>query len=213
MQRHHIVALTAAGILSASVVADTMVFAATGERTFVTDDAHGNEVTAIAMSLAIGLTLAALFVVVRNEGARFATARRPARFVRRPMEVALAALAVGFVAVSPLLRMIGLDSGPLYDVSGLLAVLLLTALFVAALVLGLAVIGRNPIGIGGTVLSLVGPVIALTVALAFVAPDAASPVFTTVVVLLGIALIGVRAESTVTRDDAPLAASSGTTAS
>ena len=71
----------------------------------------------------------------------------------------------------PLQTLSGLDEdAAAIQVSGLVALSALTATSLAAFVIGLAVIGRNPLGIGGLILGLIGPVILLTVLLGLVAP-------------------------------------------
>src|SRR5690606_9039790 len=99
----------------------------------------------------------------------------------------------GTLVLNPLLRLSGTDEGPLYDVSGLLALLALVLTYGSALVLGLAVLRANPLGIGGRVLALIGPVIALIVVVGMVAPAWASPVWATVTAVAGTALLGVKA--------------------
>jgi hypothetical protein len=76
------------------------------------------------------------------------------------------------------------------------ALLALTAVSLSCLVLGIAVIPRNPLGIGARILSLLGPAVIATGLLAVIAPDLASPVYCTMVVLGGTALIGVGAKQT-----------------
>lgn len=73
--------------------------------------------------------------------------------------------------------------------------------------IGLAVIGRNPLGVGGLILGLMGPVILLTILLGPVAPAVASPVYCTMVVLAGVSLIGVRAKPIAQRESRAATAS------
>ncbi|TIC88275.1 hypothetical protein E8D34_04865 [Nocardioides sp. GY 10113] len=201
MSTHHRVALATAVATVVLVVVDLVVSLVTGERTVITDDTQGPAAAGALMSVWLGLTFAALAAVVRGERAAFAAAPRAARWVRRPLLVGLVALAVGLTVVNPVQLLAGIDSGTFYDASGLVALLCLLAVFVSVLVLGLALLRRNPLGIGGRILALVGPVIGATVLLAVVAPDLASPVFVTATVVLGIATLGLRPASSAAAAD------------
>lgn len=194
MQLHHRVAITLSGIVSALALADAVAYGVTGDRTFITDDDMGNAATALGMSLLIGATFLALHVVLRQEAARFAPLSRWARGARRVLVVSTVILAAGFLLVTPAFRAADIDSGPAYNVSGLVAMLALAATFVAAFALGLAAWRRGGLGLGGRILGAIGPVIALTAVVAVVDADWASPVYTTVVLVLGLATLGVRAE-------------------
>jgi len=198
MKKHHIVAGAMAGLCVLALLVDTAVVAATGERTFVTDDAKGDTWLSVASSLWLGATFASLAWVAAREGDRFAQGSRVVRVAGRVLLVGLVALAVGAGAVQPTLTAAGVDEGPAYDASGLVAFLAISSVILSALVLGLAVVRRNPLGLGGRVLGLLLPAVGLTVLLAAVAPDLASPVFCTMVVLGGVALVGVRAETRAT---------------
>lgn len=195
MKKHHIVATILAGINIALLVVDTVVVATTGQRTFITDDAQGSTASALVAGTVLGLTFLAMGWVVLRESARFAGARRVARWTRPALLFGLFFIGGGFLILSPLRTVADLDEGTLYDVSGTIAFAVLTTTFLAALVLGLALLGRNPLGVGGRILAGIGPVIALTALLAVVAPSVASPILTTMVVLAGVSLLGVRAET------------------
>lgn len=196
MQKHHWSAVVLAGIGIVLLIVDRVIAVITGEATFITDDSRGSTLTTLAMGVLLGVTFLALGWVVHRESARFATARLPARLARPVLTYGLFVLGIGFLAVTPLQPFLGGEESPLVQASGLLALLALTAVSLSCLILGLAVIGRNPLGIGGRVLSALGPVIVVTGLLAVVAPDLASPVYCTMVVLAGTALIGVRAKPT-----------------
>jgi hypothetical protein len=192
---HHSIALVTAGTMSALVAVDTVAFAVTGERTVITDDTQGGTATTVAMSVALGATFASLAAVLVREAPLFATAGRLLRVTRRGAVASLAVLAVGFLVLSPVATVTGLDEGPVYDGSGLLAMLALTGMTGAALVMGLASLRHHRLGIGGRVLALLVPAALATAGLALVAPDWASPVYCTVIVLLGCASIGVDRDS------------------
>lgn len=204
MQKHHWPAVGLAGINIVLLIVDRVIAAVTGEATFITDDGRGSALSTLAMGALLGVTFLALGWVVHREAARFATARRPVRLVRPVQTYSLFLLGIGFLAVTPLQPLLGDEESLAVQVSGLVALLALTAVFVSCLILGLAVIGRNPLGIGGRILSALGPAMVVTGLLAVIAPDLASPVYCTMVVLGGTALIGVRVKPTAqpkSRDD------------
>jgi hypothetical protein len=195
MHKHHVPAVIAAGVNTAAILADSVVTAVTGEHTFFVDDTQGNTATTLASALVLGATFGLMALVVHREAHRFAEARRVARIARPVLMGGLVFLAAGFFTIYPLQTLIGLDSGPVYDASGTVAFAALCATFLSAFVLGLALIGRNPLGVGGRLLAAIGPVVLLTVLLGLVAPAVASPVFITATLLGGLALLGVGAPS------------------
>ena len=195
MQKHHWSAVVLAGVAIVSLIVDRVTAALTGDATFITDDSRGSALSTLAMGALLGVTFLALGWVAHRESTRFATARRPARLARPVLTYGLFFLGGGFLTVTPLQTLAGLDEdAAAIQVSGLVAFSALTAAFLAAFVIGLAVIGRNPLGTGGLILGLMGPVVLLTVLLGLVAPTMASPVYGTMVVLAGVSLIGVRAK-------------------
>ena len=200
MQKHHWPAVVLAGTAIVLLVVDRVIAVATGEPTFVTDDSRGSTLSTLAMGVLIGVTFLALGWVVRRESARFVPARRPARLARPVLTSGLFLLGIGFLLVTPLQSLLGDEESPAVQVSGLVALLALTAVSLSCLVVGLAVIGHNPLGIGGTVLSALGPVMVATGLLAVIAPELASPVYCTMIVFGGTALIGVRAKPTAQPD-------------
>lgn len=196
MQKHHWPAVVLAGIGIVLLIVDRVIAVGTGEATFITDDSRGSMLSTLAMGALLGFTFLALGWVVHRESARFASARRSARLARPVLTYGLFVLGFGFLAVTPLQSLLGDEESPAAQVSALVALLALTAVSLSCLVVGLAVIGRNPLGIGGRILSALGPAIVVTGLLAAFAPDLASPVYCTMVVLGGTALIGVRATPT-----------------
>lgn len=195
MQKHHWPAVMLAGIAIVLLIVDRVIAVATGHATFITDDSRGSALSTLAMGTLLGLTFLALGWVAHRESTRFATTRRPARLARPILTYGLFFLGGGFLTVYPLQTLSGLDEDAVaIQLSGLIAFSALTAAFLAALVIGLAVLGRNPLGVGGSILGLMGPVILLTLLLGLVAPTLASPVYGTMVVLAGVSLIGVPAK-------------------
>lgn len=192
MQKHHWPAVVLAGINIVLLIIDRVIAVITGEATFITDDDRGSTLSTLTMSALLAVTFLTLGWVVHREAARFATTRRAARVARPILTYGLFFLGIGFL-VTPLRPFLGNEESLAGQISDMAALLALTAVFLSGLVLGLAVIGRNPLGIGGRVLSALGPAIVVTGLIAVVAPDLASPVYCTMVVLAGTALIGVRA--------------------
>jgi hypothetical protein len=193
MRKHHVAAVSAAAGLTLAVLVDAVVIGVTGQNTFVTDDEAGPTAAAVAFTIFQALTYASLCWVLTAEAGSFAGANKAARVSRRTLRAGFGLLAFGTLVLNPLLRLLSIAEGPLYDVSGLLALLALVLTYGSALVLGLAVLRTNPLGIGGRVLALIGPVIALIVVVGMVAPAWASPVWATVTAVVGTALLGVRA--------------------
>ncbi len=196
MQKHHWPAVVLAGINVVLLIIDRVVAVITGHATFITDDDRGGTFGAFTMGALLAVTFLTLGWVVHREAARFAAARRAARLARPVLTYGLFFLGIGFLA-TPIRPLLGSEESLAGQVSDLAALLALTAVFLSCLVVGLAVIGRNPLGVGGRILLALGPAIALTLLLFVVAPDLASPVYCTMVVLCGTALIGVRATPTV----------------
>ena len=202
MRRHHVLAATVAGIDIVALLVDTVIVATTGQNTFITDDAQGSNASVLVASVILGITFLAMGLVVLRESPRFADARRAARIGRPVLMVGLFFLGGGFLTVNLLQTLSGLDEdSAAIQVSGTVAFSALAATFIAACVIGLAVIGRNPLGIGGTILGLMSPVILLTALLGLVAPTLVSPVYCTMVVLAGVSLIGVRAKPIAQREN------------
>jgi hypothetical protein len=193
MRKHHVAAVSAAAVLTLSVLVDAVVIGVTGHNTFVTDDEAGPTAAAVVFTIFQALTYVSLCWVLVAEAGRFAGANKAARISRRTLLAGFALLTFGTLVLNPLQRLLGIDEGPLYDLSGLLALLALVLTYGSALVLGLAVLRTNPLGIGGRVLALIAPVIALIVVVGMVAPAWASPVWATVTAVAGTALLGVKA--------------------
>ena len=194
MRKHHALAVPAAALITLSVLVDAVVIGVTGANTFVTDDQAGPTAAAVVFTIFQALTYASLCWVLIAEAGRFASANKVARICRRTLLAGLVLLTIGTAAINPVVRLLKIEEGPLYDISGLLALLALLLTYGSALVLGLALLRNNPLGIGGRVLAFIGPVIVLIVVVAMVAPAWGSPVWATVTVVAGTALLGVKAE-------------------
>ncbi len=191
-------ALVLVGLLVTALIADTVIVVTTGTRTVVTDNTGSalgppwlGTVTAAALIVTVGL----LLLIVRGERHRFAQAPAPARWAYPVLLFGLAALFVGTVVIAPLLRLLGIEGGPWMTASDAAAALCLAALFGSCLVIGLATLRRNPLGVGARVLALIVPAGLVTLVLGLIDPAWASPMLLTATVLAGVALLGVGAPS------------------
>lgn len=190
MKSHHRIALYLTGLMAVAIAVDTIVRITTGDATVVTDDTSAGTAASVAMSLAIACAFGAGAVVVHRERSTFADTGKALRAFRMIAFVSLVGLVVGMGVLNPIQQIAGIESGPFYDVSGLLAALALLGTAVSAIALGLGSLRRPELGIGGRVLALVIPVVLVTIALGAVAPDVASPVFTTLTMMLGFGTVG-----------------------
>jgi hypothetical protein len=191
MKKHHALALTLAGAVIALLALDLVVRTATGDATWITDDTRAGTGLAVAMSLLLAASFAACASVLHEEAGACGGLGRTARVARRAGVAALVVMAVGQGLLHPVELVADVDpDGAWAAVSGLVALLGLLITFLSALVLGLASVRRNRLGVGGRVLSLLLPVVALTGGLAVAVPQVASPALCTAVVLVGFATLG-----------------------
>jgi hypothetical protein len=192
MKAHHIAALIGCVGLSGIALTDAFVQATTGhDSIFGAEDGPVGAI--LASDLWHGLTYAALTWVLIAEAARFVAANRLARACRWVLVVGLAASAISFVVIVPALLLTDSGDGAFAEVFGALGTPIFFGTILGAIVLGLAVIRRNPLGLGGRVLLLILPVTAIVIALAFLAPAYAHPGWMETAVNFGIALVGVGA--------------------
>ena len=190
MKAHHIAALIGCIGLSGTALTDAFVQATTDHDSIFADDA-GPVGPIVASDVWHGLTYAALTWVLIAEARRFTAANRVARICRWVLVVCLAASAVSFVVIVPALLLTDSTGSAFAAVFGMLGTPIFFGTILAAVVLGLALIRPNPVGVGGRVLALILPVTAIVIALAFLAPAYAHPGWVETVVNVGIALIGV----------------------
>jgi hypothetical protein len=190
LRTHHIVATALATPLIAGLAVDWVITGVTGHRTFITDDEIGPAAAHVAVNGLLGLAFASLAVVLLREHERFAGLSRIARACWYPLLAGAFGMAAGNLVLYPIQTASGLDEGLLYNLSGLLALLALALTFLPSLVLGLTQVRENRLGAGGRLLSLAVPALLVTIAVALVADDWASPVLLTVSVLLGLSLLG-----------------------
>lgn len=190
MKSHHRIALYFAAIMAVAIAIDTVVRIATGDATVVTDDSSASTPASVAMSVAIACAFGAGAFVLHRERETFASTGKALRVFRMIAVVSLIGLAVGMGVLNPIQQIAGIESGPFYDVNGLIAGLTLLGTAVSAIAIGLISLRRKELGLGGRILALVIPVVAATAALAALAPDVASPVFVTLTMMLGFGSIG-----------------------
>ncbi|MBM6399297.1 hypothetical protein [Phycicoccus sonneratiae] len=194
MKRHHLVAavLTAPWVVLLGYDFSRRI--ATGRGTWVTDgDLIESPWLSLAGSVGIGAMFASLAWVVAAERDRFALAPRAARWARRPLLVSLVGLTVGLAVLTPTMQALDVESGLFYDVSGLVAFLMVLTLSLSSLTVGLASIRNGALGWGGRILALVLPVAALGVGASLAAGVSPSPVFGTSVAVVGLATLGLGA--------------------
>lgn len=196
MQRHHRLALAGSAALSAIALTDAVTHGLTGHYSFFAEDS-GRPGPVVVSYLVHGLAYLALAHVLRREAAAFAVTPRVARAARHILLVCFTVLGVGMSTLAPVTYLAGLTEGALGAIWGLLGLGLLVALLLASAVLGLAVVRRNPLGVGGRVLAGVIPVVLATVALGFLAPGWAHPAYLETTINFGVALLGVGATAAV----------------
>lgn len=191
MRRHHWVALGGAlGILAISFT-DAVTQVVTGhDSIFATGSGH--PIAGLGSNLVHGLCYAGLAGVLHAERPRFSTAGRAVRVARTVLLVVCAAMAVGFLVVSQLITQ-GAVAGTAVTVYDATGTPLLFAMILASTVIGLGVLRRNPLGLGGRILRWLLPTVALTVLAAVVVPEVAHPFAIEAVLNFGVALIGIRA--------------------
>lgn len=194
MRTHHKIALVLTMPWVTLLAYDFGHRVATGTGTWVTDgDLIEQEWLALLGSVGIGAMFASLAWVVRGERDSFAHAPRPARWARRPLLFSLVALAAGLGLLTPLQSALGIDSGIVYDVSGLVAFLMVITLSVSALVVGLASLRSRAMGWGGRILALILPAVVIGVGASLLAGTAPTPVFGTSIAIIGLATLGIGA--------------------
>ena len=211
MNKHRALAVAASLGLSAIALTDAMTHGITGHYSVFSDESGHNGVIVLG-DVVHGLAYAGLAMVLRDAAGTFGRYGRLVRAVRRVLVAAFAVLAVDMIAVTPVLVLTtGLVDGAGAAVEGGIATVTFLAMLLGSLVLGVAVLRRNELGLGGQVLRLMLPVLFLTVGLGFLAPDWAHPGYLETTTNLGIALIGVGVVSQVGRDSTVRAEAAATT--
>jgi hypothetical protein len=190
LSTHHKVALLAAAATSGIALFDAITMATTGHFSVFADDS-GHVPAQVAGSLVHGATYAALVWVLGSEARRFSGYGRVVRGARMVLTVALGILAVGFLVVAPLFAAVGLElDGVAGTVWGVIASVAFFGMVLAAIVIGLAVLRRNTLGLGGSVLRLLLPVAVVTVLLGVLGSPWAHPGYVETVINVGLALVG-----------------------
>ena len=190
LSTHHTAALTGAVVTSAIALFDAATHGITGHFSVFADDSDRPLLVALG-SLAHGLTYVALCFVLVREARQFSTVNRVAQAVRWVVIVSLALLAPGFLLVAPILTFADVTSGTAYTVWGGIAGLAFAGMILGSLVLGIALLRTRSLGIGARVLSLMAPVLGMTLLLAWLAPAWAHPAYLETTLHFGIALLGV----------------------
>lgn len=190
LARHHIAALIFTVPLIVILAIDWVITGVTGRRTFITDDAvagPGGVSTAIGITSSLGFAAIA-FVLIR-EAPRFSGLGRLGRVCRWSMIGGTIALAIGQTIIYRVVKALDV-TGFWLTVSDLAAATAIGLTFVPALLLGLLQIRQNRLGIGGRLLMLTVPALLVTIAIALVDQDWASPVLLTMSLLGGLSLVG-----------------------
>lgn len=191
LSRHHVVALIGSALTSAIALSDAVMHGVTGRNLL---DATGPAVWLLAGDLAHGFTYAALSWVLVRESVRLDMANRLARAMRPVLIGSLWVLALGFILFDPLLQITKAPpDSALATAWGWIAGIGFAGMILSSLLLGIALLRNNPLGLGGRLLGLLVPVLAATVMLSFVAPSWAHPGYIETILSFGVALIGVRA--------------------
>jgi hypothetical protein len=204
MSTHRALAVAGSLGLSAIALTDAMTHGVTGHYSVFSDESGHNAVILVGDAIH-GLAYAGLALVLRDAGAVFRAYGRVVRGVRRLLIGAFAVLAVGMLITAPLIVLTGgFKDSPLVSFDEVLATTTFLAMILGTLVLGIGVLRRNELGVGGQVLRLMIPVVLGTIGLGFVAPDWAHPGYLETTINLGIALIGVGSASHVGRQSTVL---------
>lgn len=191
---HHKLALVGAVVTSAIALTDAVTYGITGDYSAFSDESDLPVVAALG-GLAHGFAYLAFGLVLLREADRFTAINRVARGARWVVLSSLALLAAGFVLVAPILAFREVDEGAMYTIWGGVAGVGFLGMILGSLVLGLALLRNRSLGIGARVLSLMVPVLGVTVLLAWLAPDWAHPAYLEATLHFGLALLGVSTAS------------------
>jgi hypothetical protein len=187
---HHKVALVPAVLTSAIALFDAATAAMTGHYS-VFAEGSGNTAALLASDLVHGLNYAGLAWVLTREADRLGGYGRVVRGATRALRASLVVLCLGFVLVSPGLVLTNTElDGVAGTVWGLVASIGFFGMILSTLVLGVAVVRRNLVGIGGSVLRLLFPVAAVTILLGVIGSPWAHPAYVETVINVGLALLG-----------------------
>ena len=195
LKLHHVFALVAGTMVSVVALTDAVIYALTGYRAFSEGSQHPG--LHLAANLVHALAYLALLIVVVRERRRFMAANRFARVLRYVLTASLGWFVLATVVLDPIFWLGGISMDSSVGVlGGSVGSVAFLGMILSSLLLGLAVLRNNPLGIGGRILAAMVPVLGITVLLGFVASSWVHPAYLEVIINCGIALIGVGAAAT-----------------
>ena len=192
---HHRWALAGATATSAIALTDAVTHGLTGGYSPFSDESDLLALVALG-NVVHGLTYVALGAVLIREAARFRSLNRVARGSRWVILASLAVLAVGFIVVAPVISLRNAYDSGTYVAFGLVAGPAFFGMILGSLVLGLALLRTQVLGVGARILALMLPVLGLTLLLTSLLPLWAHPAYLETTLHLGLALLGVGAVAT-----------------
>jgi hypothetical protein len=191
MRIRHIVALVANLAVAVIALTDAATAALTGHSSIFADDSEVLPAI-VGSGLVHGVAYAATVWVLWQEAERFRSANGFARVVRWIVMISLAVLSVGFMVLQPVMLLTAVSPESGFAMAwGLIGTVAFAAFLLGAALLGLALIRRNPLGVGSRVLLGVLPAILLVVVLGIVAPAFAHPGVIELVAGVGLSVLGV----------------------
>ncbi len=192
---HHVFALVAGTMVSVVALSDAVTKGLTGHGAF--DEGSQHPALILAASLVHTFTYLALLTVVVRERRRFIAANRFARVLRYVLMACLGWFVLATVVLDPIFWLggISMDSS-VGAIGGSVGSAAFLGMILSSLLLGLAVLRNNPLGIGGRILGAMAPVLGILVLLGFVANSWVHPAYLEVIINYGVALIGVGAAAT-----------------
>ena len=194
LSRHHRWALTGAVLTSAIALTDAVTHGLTGGFSPFSEESDLT-LLVVAGTLVHGLAYVAFAVVLLTEAGRFSATNRVARSSRWVVLASLAVLAAGFLTVSPVATVLDAYDGTAYAVFGIVAGLGFAGLLLGSMVMGLALLRTDALGLGARVLALLLPALGVTLLLAWLSPLWAHPAYVETLAYVGLALLGVGAGS------------------
>jgi len=191
---HHRWALAGAVLTSAVALTDAVSHGLTGGFSPFSEESDLT-LLVVAGTVVHGLAYVAFSLVLVAEAGRFSATNRVARGSRWVVLASLAVLATGFLTVAPVATVRDAYDGVAYTVFGIMAGLGFAGLLLGSLVMGVALLRTDALGVGARVLALLLPALGATVLLAWLTPLWAHPAYLETLTYVGLALLGVGAGS------------------